>query len=47
MDGSHGTKRNYGRNWKKWLLIYVAAAIVIYGVIYLVLQAGSGGGGIY
>ncbi|HEY7667316.1 MAG TPA: hypothetical protein VIE12_04240 [Actinomycetota bacterium] len=44
MDESRGTKRNYGRNWKKWLLIYVAAGAVVYGVVYLILQSGSGGG---
>ena len=33
-------RRSYGRNWKKWLLIY--------GVVYLILQAGNGsGGGLY
>jgi hypothetical protein len=41
-------RRSYGRNWKKWLLIYVGAGILIYGVVYLILQAGNGsGGGLY
>jgi hypothetical protein len=46
-------QRGYGeggwrKNWKKWLLIYAGAAIVLYGVIYLLLQAGGGsGGGLY
>jgi hypothetical protein len=42
------SKRSYGRNWKKWLVIYVAAAAVLYGIVYLVLQSGgTGGNGLY
>lgn len=47
MSESSG-KRSYGRNWKKWLVIYLAAAVVVYGLIYLILQSGGGpGGGLY
>ncbi len=37
----------YGRKWKKWLAIYVAAGLVAYLVVYLLFFArgGSGGGG--
>jgi hypothetical protein len=41
--GKHG----YGRSWKKWLLIYLGAGLVIYGVVYLLLQSGNGSGGLY
>jgi hypothetical protein len=38
----------YGRRWKKWLVIYVVAGAVIYGIVYLILQSGGGsGGGLY
>jgi hypothetical protein len=51
MADQRSEQRGYGwkKNWKKWLLIYAGAAVVIYGVIYLLLQAGagSGGGGLY
>jgi hypothetical protein len=41
-------KRRYSRNWKKWVVIYLAAAVVVYGLIYLILQSGDGsGGGLY
>jgi hypothetical protein len=41
-------KRSYGRNWKKLVVIYLAAAVVVYGLIYLILQSGDGaGGGLY
>ena len=40
-------KQSYGRNWKKWLLIYLAVGAVIYGVVYLILQSGGGSGGLY
>jgi len=35
------------RNWKKWIAIYGAIAVVVYGVIYLLFFSGlfSGGGG--
>jgi hypothetical protein len=35
----------YGRKWKKWLAIYVAAGVVVYLIVYLVFFAGGGGGG--
>jgi hypothetical protein len=41
------SKRSYGRNWKKWLAIYVVAGAVVYGIVYLILQSGGGGGGLY
>ena len=38
----------YGRSWKKWLLIYLVAGALIYGLVYLILQSGgSSGGGLY
>jgi hypothetical protein len=45
MGQSQNERRGYGRNWKRWLWIYLAAAVVIYGVIYLILQSGGGSGG--
>ena len=49
MAQSANTKRGYGRSWKRWLWVYLVAAVVIYGLIYLILQSGggSGGGGLY
>jgi hypothetical protein len=38
-------KSGYGRNWKKWLAIYLVAGAIVYGVIYLLFVAGNGGGG--
>jgi hypothetical protein len=38
---------NIRRNWKKYLVIYGAVAVVAYGAIYLLFFAGlfnSGGG---
>ena len=38
----------YGRRWKKWFAIYLLAGLVIYGLVYLILQSeGSSGGGLY
>src|SRR5215211_1184100 len=34
----------YGRNWKKWLAIYVVAGVVVYLIVYLVFFSGGGGG---
>jgi hypothetical protein len=34
----------YGRNWKKWLAIYVVAGVVVYLIVYLVFFASGGGG---
>jgi hypothetical protein len=41
--------RGYGRSWKKWLVIYLVAGAIVYGIVYLALQAGGGasGGGLY
>jgi hypothetical protein len=41
--------RGYGRSWKRWLVIYLIAGAIVYGIVYLVLQAGGGGsgGGLY
>ena len=25
----------YGRNWKKWLLIYLVVGVIVYGLVYL------------
>ena len=44
-----GKDNGYGRNWKKWLAIYLVAGGVAYLIVYLVffahIFAGSGGGG--
>ena len=34
----------YGRRWKKWLWIYLAAGAVAYLVVYLVFFHHGGGG---
>ncbi len=48
MEESRSSKRGYGRNWKKWVLISLAVGAVIYGVVYVALQSGGGsGGGLY
>ncbi len=40
--------KGYGRNWKKWLVIYLVAGALIYGLVYLILQSSGGsGGGLY
>ncbi len=33
-------KKSYGRNWKKYILIYAAIAIVAYLLIYLFVLKG-------
>ena len=41
-------KQGYGGRWKKWLLIYLGAAVVIYAIVYFVFfyhSGGYGGGG--
>jgi hypothetical protein len=35
----------YGRNWKKWLVIYAVVGVIVYAIIYLVLSTNGGGGG--
>ena len=35
----------YGGTWKKWLVVYLAVAVVAYLVIYLVFLRDSGGAG--
>jgi preprotein translocase subunit SecG len=38
----------YGKHSKKyWLMVYLVAAIIVYGLIYLIFihKSGSGGGG--
>jgi hypothetical protein len=48
MGQQRTSGRGYGRNWKKWLVIYVVAGALIYGLVYLILQSGGGpGGGLY
>lgn len=42
-----GSKGGYRRNWKKLLGIYLAVGAVVYFLVFLVLQAGDGGGGLY
>ena len=46
MAQSRRTDGGYGRRWKRWLVIYLA--VLIYGLVYLILQSGgSSGGGLY
>jgi hypothetical protein len=48
MAEHRGDTGGYGRRWRKWLVISVVAAVLIYGFIYLILQSGGGsGGGLY
>ncbi len=35
----------YGRNWKKWLAIYLVIGAIAYVVIYLLFFSGGGSGG--
>ncbi|MGZ6544134.1 MAG: hypothetical protein ACXVEI_02325 [Actinomycetota bacterium] len=35
----------YGRNWKRWLAIYLAVGAVAYVVLYLAFFHHGGGGG--
>jgi hypothetical protein len=35
----------YGSKWKKWALVYLGVAAVVYLVIYLVMSSGGGGYG--
>jgi hypothetical protein len=48
MDNQTQPKRGYRRNWKKWVGIYLAVAVVVYLVVYLAISShGGSGGGIY
>jgi hypothetical protein len=38
-------KADYGRNWKKWLVIYAVVGVIAYAIIYLMLSSNGGGGG--
>jgi hypothetical protein len=40
-------QRGYGSRWPKYVLIYLAVAVVLYGLIYLLFFSGlfTGGGG--
>ena len=42
-NGSSG----YGRNWKKWLAIYLVVGGIVYALVYLVFIRGGSGSGIY
>lgn len=44
MEKPRSTRGGYGRNWKKWLWIYLAVGAVVYLVIFLILQGGGSGG---
>jgi hypothetical protein len=35
-------RSGYGRNWRKWLLIYVAVGAVVYLLIYLIFLRDGG-----
>ena len=42
--------KGYGkRSAKQWVLIYVVAAIIVYGLIYLIFirKSGGSGGGVH
>jgi hypothetical protein len=45
MDEQRSDRGGYGRNWKKWLLIYAVAGAVIYLIVYFVFFHSSGGYG--
>jgi hypothetical protein len=32
----------YGRNWRKWLVIYLIVGVVAYGLIYLIFFSDGG-----
>jgi hypothetical protein len=36
-------RSGYGRKWRKWLVIYLAVAAVVYLLVYLVFFTGGGG----
>jgi hypothetical protein len=38
-------RKGYGRNWGKWILIYMVAAAIVYGIVYLIFFTGGGSGG--
>jgi hypothetical protein len=41
-------RQGYGGRWKRWLLIYLGAAVVIYAIVYFAFfyhSGGYGGGG--
>jgi hypothetical protein len=43
-----GYGQGWRKHWKRWVLIYLGIAVVLYGVVYLLLQSGGGsGGGLY
>lgn len=46
-DTGNEERSGYGGKWKKWLLIYLAIAVVAYAIIYFVFIRDSGayGGG--
>lgn len=47
MAENREAKRGYGRNWKRLLAIYLAVGAVVYLVIFLLLRASDGSGGLY
>lgn len=48
MSEQRRDTKGYGRSWKKWLVIYLVAGALIYGLVYLILQSSGGsGGGLY
>jgi hypothetical protein len=40
-------RSGYGRNWKKWVGIYLAVGVVAYFIVFLLFfhHGGSSGGG--
>lgn len=39
------TEAGYSRKWKKWVAIYLAIAVVVYLIAFLVFFNHGGGGG--
>jgi hypothetical protein len=37
--------KRYGRNWKKWLAIYLAVGAVVYFIVFAVFFHHGGGAG--
>jgi hypothetical protein len=41
------SEQGYGRKWPKYVLIYLAVAAVVYGLIYVFFFTDGGSGGLY
>jgi hypothetical protein len=47
MDDSSGTNRWTRRNWKAWLAVGLALAVVAVLVVLIAASSGGGSGGLY